>query len=308
MNSEQTTEAVKKLCGALWDTLGSKNRDILVNTFCTDTSQLIPKLKVLTSHGALLHRCATNGTLDKVPAELISQESLTAREFNQGTVLHFATRAGLSQIPAQYITPANMMLKNREGETVLKLACKPGGIGATKQNDWEIIKPMLTENNIRDKARDMSTILHTLAETGALDKLPKGAITTAGLSDKDRLGDTPLHIAARFGYLSQIHEYLTEDLLLIKSQYDRTVAATAARHGYAYQIPSTLLTQKVLLSPLFITTLINKDNLDHVLGANIPEIFRQDIAEEWWEKNQEIKQIKGRKNLDPTQETDIDLF
>jgi hypothetical protein len=71
-------------------------------------------------HNSLLHIAAKGGCLNDIPAYLLTEENLLAKDIYGNTVIHTAAYHGhLKQIPKNFLTKANILEKNAKGATVI---------------------------------------------------------------------------------------------------------------------------------------------------------------------------------------------
>lgn len=93
------------------------------------------------------------------------------------------------------------------------------------------------------------TPLHTAARMGYLHQVPTRMLTPKYLLCGPPHTDSALHIATRAGFLQQIPErVLTTELLLAQNHEGLTALFIASISGHLDHIPKALLTQKALLA------------------------------------------------------------
>jgi len=103
--------SVIELSGAIWYTFGM---DDLVTLYWVGRDA---------EGNTLLHAAAKDGSLNRVPAGLLTMENMTMANAMGATPIHFAAWKGhLDQVPKEVITVETLLVKNGVGSSSLELA------------------------------------------------------------------------------------------------------------------------------------------------------------------------------------------
>jgi len=149
--------------------------------------------------------------------------------------------------------------------------------------------------------------------TGQFQHIPKKIITKENLQAGDNLGYSTIHLLAELGELSQLHEsIISEELLLTEDDAFWTPYHSAAAYGHAEQIPLKYWTEKTLTwadqeGNCPCDLIIKSNQLDALLGIDLPQEMKHKLGEQWWQKNEGLKADKKRL-ADKEEKHDIELF
>jgi ankyrin repeat protein len=181
-------------------------------------------------YGITLYQDATReGHLDKIPKELLTEETLI-KKTSRSTCIHYAAYVGhLHLIPKKLLTEENLLARTKWGDTCLHLAAEAGKLDKIPQE-------LLTEKNLLRENKDGKNCIHLAAESGDLDQIPKEFLNTKTLLQENHLcfaynkgGENYLHCVARRGLFDKIpEELLTCEHLLKKNASGKTPLDIAA--------------------------------------------------------------------------------
>jgi len=154
-----------------------------------------------------------------------------------------------------------------------------------------------------------------MAKVGTLNKLPDILLLEKNLMIKDYRGRTSFHYAAEYGNLQQLPaDSLTEEAFTVKDK-NRTMPLHLIFSTWAgvELIPKEILISDNLLvkervgyTPL--EYLMMHGGLDLLLGIEFPESIRDQVGNDWWDKNQSV--ISSRKKIKVVEpdSCDIEMF
>lgn len=78
----------------------------------------------------------------------------------------------------------------------------------------------LTEETIRARTKVGDTPLHRAARNGQFGEIPSHLLSVELFMVKNNGGNTPLHVAAKFGHLDQVpRQFLTKEALITTTSY-----------------------------------------------------------------------------------------
>ena len=204
------------------------------------------------------------------------------------TLLHYAAERGnWDKVPKDCLTVENLMMQDAYGRTPLHWAASHGQVE-------HFPKALFMPANLVMKDNDGYVPLHHAAERGQLDQFSPGLLTEANLMTRDINGRTPLHYAAAFGHLDQVpKELLTGEILLVQSKDGDTPL-----HCAMTSLLKSLSTSGKICA---------NENLEPLVGLELPESVREVVGEDWWERNQRV--IRAKQELGGQEEgTEIELF
>jgi ankyrin repeat protein len=108
----------------------------------------------------------------------------------------------------------------------------------------------LTAATIMRRTRLGDSPLHRAAKNAIIPAIPSAFLTIELFMEKNVAGDTPLHIAVRNGYLYQVpSQFLTSETLSVYDAVGETSLHMAANNGQFCRIPRTVLTSELLGLP-----------------------------------------------------------
>jgi len=258
-----------------------------------------------------VHIVARTGHFSRLPKGYLTKAALLEYDEKGYAPIHYAAQYGhLSQI-RPFLTQPTLTFRanNSRKQSPLHLAM---------EHISQVPKEFLTKENILLQDATGWTPLHAIAQAGRLSSIPSALLTEANLTFGDNGNDTPLHCAARFGFMEAITHLINAKSMNIKNDKGLTPLYTLAACGYAYKLPQHIFTAENLLneSPPELSghhgsrpidALVAYQELDLILGVELPESCRELVGDLWFRRNQEL--IKTRTNtamVDPS--VDIDVF
>jgi len=205
---------------------------------------------------SVIHTAAAAGSLEQIPREFLSPETLLAIDYAGENSYHAAARSGvnhLKQIPKALLTPEFLQIKNDFGENCYHLLAGRGelkelesftgkilttsellqetlegkncfhiAIGKNQFNEYLLSK--LSKEAVLATDKQGENILHLLAKDGRINHLPEKLVDKEGLWQKDKYGRTPIAVAASYGFIKEIKEkHITKEVLLLKDTLNRCV-------------------------------------------------------------------------------------
>lgn len=194
-----------------------------------------------------LHLACQRGNQAAVSVLLRSNDVIVnIKDDNNDTPLHEACLHGLHDIVENLITRMkledpdnlNLDLQNNESQTPLHLACREGHI--------EVVKTLLRHagdfqkraNLTKTVDNEQNTALHLACESGVEEIVSILIVNGAELSAVKLEDVTPMHIAARYGFVNVAVTLMGtgEDLINICQIYNQTPLHYAANHNHVGMI------------------------------------------------------------------------
>ena len=142
----------------------------------------------------------------------------------------------------------------------------------------------LTAVTIARKTRLGDTPLHRAAKNGITRAIPRHLLTPELFMDRNSAGETPLHIAARNGYLHQVpSQFLTQETVTIADATGETPLHIAVSSGQFCRLPRRLLIAELLCLP---TNNATANTVLHLLAESrrVDQIPRSCITPEIWNR------------------------
>jgi len=218
------------------------------------------------------------GYSEFVPKEAFTTKALTDRDYTGiGTFTTPSPRIGTKEPPKEYD-------KSTVGWTILHHM-------AVSDQLKHLPLAAFTPQTLTVRDNDGMTPMHCAAAEGQLQDIPKNQLTKRNLTIRDWEGWTPVHSAAANGHLNQIpSELLTTAVLTGKDVFGWSPIHAAAAHGHLNQIPEAILKKALLTEQTFdghtpLQVAANTNQLDSLLGIELPEAARAIVGEKWWENN-----------------------
>jgi len=179
-----------------------------------------------------LHDAAQNGRLDIVPKELLNSDSLLKITHNGSTVIHYAAEYGhLDQIPID-------RLLGKSGQSALKRAFDLVRKAAIREKPRSMFGPILTKEEKKEQVRNQIMLI-----PNAFDVLN----AQSNMLIPNKLGTTPLHLAAYNGCLDQAPaDLICEKNINLPNNNGTSVIQLAFRSKSAYQLPQRLITTSTM--------------------------------------------------------------
>jgi ankyrin repeat protein len=112
------------------------------------------------------------------------------------------------------------------------------------QGKLKLIPPtFLTEENLKAKTSDGTSVYHCCATQGNLEQIPKELINNSSILLKDKEGNSVLHVLAQHGGLNKIDpKFLSPEILELRTSAGRNILHEAGRSAKPKSIPKHLLT------------------------------------------------------------------
>ena len=234
-----------------------------------------------------LHTAALCGQLDSEPKELLTAENILAKDDWGRNVIYFAAVGRcLNQVPSALLTEENMLVVDKEGRTVVHCAAVQGCL--TQVPEKVLVAALLLKDCVS------GTPIHDAAKYGYLGRIPKELLTLENMTVRNKYGETAIHLAACYGDV-RASRGLPTDI------------------GFLEQVPKELITVETMLMedgcgkrPIDIA--LANGQIDMLLGLEFPEVVREVVGEDWWEKNQQVLQVLGGLTNTDVEGSEVDLF
>jgi len=184
-------------------------------------------------------QAAMYGNIHNLPLHILTNENFSKTDAAGATVFHEMIGLGwIKELPPECINLPNLLLRNIRGTTAFQSLVMFGELDQLPNG--------YVARNFEKILSGAPNMLHELAATGYLNRLPEGLLKLDDYRRVDEHGSTVLHTLAQHSCLDRApKELLTDENMRLSNKW-YTVYHEAASAGCLNQIPRELLTPEVL--------------------------------------------------------------